>query len=157
MNSHDIRRNPHVATPPSRMHHSLRASVAAIALLSVCAFPLRSAADGPDFRTRPLLAGKASLTEPGFTVRRDLGVANVAPELRIPVELVYSSASSSSGMFGFGWRSPQLESSVRWERGGLTWDAPWGERIRFRPKGERPPKGAVTLEPVEAARKGRMK
>ncbi|MDY5597322.1 MAG: hypothetical protein SPG40_07480, partial [Kiritimatiellia bacterium] len=155
MNSHDIRRNPHVATPPSRMRHCLRASMASLALLSVCVIPLRSAADAPDFRTRPLLAGKASLTEPGFTVRRDLGVLNVAPELRIPVELVYSSANASSGMFGFGWRSPQLESSVRWERGGLTWDAPWGERIRFSPKGERPPKGAVTLEPVEAARKGR--
>ena len=155
MDSQDILRKPHAITPPSRMRHCLRASMASLALLSVCAIPLRSAADAPDFRTRPLLAGKASLTEPGFTVRRDLGVLNVAPELRIPVELVYSSASASSGAFGFGWRSPQLESSVRWERGGLTWDAPWGERIRFRPKGERPPKGAVTLEPVEAARKGR--
>lgn len=156
MNSHYVRRKPYAITPPSRMRHCLRTlSATLIAMLSVCAIPLRSAADALDFRTRPLLAGKASLTEPGFTVRRELGVANLAPELRIPVELVYSSANASSGAFGFGWRSPQLESSVRWERGGLTWDAPWGERIRFRPKGERPPKGAVTLEPVEAARKGR--
>lgn len=106
-------------------------------------------ADSPDFRVRPLLAGKASLTEPGFTVRRDLGVLNIAPELRIPVELVYSSANGSSGMFGFGWCSPQLESSVRWERGGLTWTSPWGEVIRFRPRAGRPPKGAVAIGPVE--------
>lgn len=45
-------------------------------------------ADAPDFRVRPLLAGKASLTGPGFVVRREVGVASFAPELRLPVELV---------------------------------------------------------------------
>ena len=110
MNSHDVRRKPHAITPPSRMRHCLRASMAALSLLSVCAIPLRSAADGPDFRTRPLLAGKASLTGPGFTVRRELGVANLAPELRIPVELVYSSANASFGAFGFGWLMSHTES-----------------------------------------------
>ena len=73
---------------------------------------LSARADAPDFRFRPLLAGKASLTEPGFVVRRELGVAALAPELRIPVELVYESSSVASGAFGFGWRCPQLESSV---------------------------------------------
>ena len=57
-------------------------------------------ADSPDFRHRPQLAGKVSLTVPGFVVRRGLGVANFAPELRLPVELVYDSSSESSGLFG---------------------------------------------------------
>lgn len=50
MNSHDIRRNPHVATPPSRMRPGLHALAATlITLLSVCAFTLRTAAYAPDF------------------------------------------------------------------------------------------------------------
>ncbi len=125
---------------------------AALALL----LPALSArADAPDFRFRPLLAGKASLTEPGFVVRRELGVAALAPELRIPVELVYESSSEASGAFGFGWRSPQLESSVKWEKGGLLWRTPWGERVKFFPKREKTPKDAIKLDPIEDAKKGR--
>ena len=130
----------------------LAAACAALALL----LPALSAhADAPDFRYRPLLAGKASLTEPGFVVRRELGVAALAPELRIPVELVYESSSEASGAFGFGWRCPQLESSVRWEKGGLLWTTPWGERIRFFPKMEKTPKDAIRLDPIEDAKRGR--
>ncbi len=130
----------------------LAPTFAALALL----LPALSArADAPDFRFRPLLAGKASLTEPGFVVRRELGVAALAPELRIPVELVYESSSEASGAFGFGWRCPQLESSVRWEKGGLLWTTPWGERIKFFPKKEKTPKDAIRLDPIEDAKKGR--
>lgn len=111
MNSQDFRTRAYVATPPFHKRLGLHALAATfIALLSVCAFPLRSVADRPDFRTNPLLAGKASLTGPGFTVRRELGVANLAPELRIPVELVYSSANASFGAFGFGWLMSHTES-----------------------------------------------
>ena len=39
----------------------------ALALLQ----PLGASADSPDFRYRPILAGKALLTEPGFVVRRE--------------------------------------------------------------------------------------
>ena len=63
-------------------------------------------ADGPDFCHRPQLAGKASLTSPGFEVTRTLGEVALAPELRLPIELVYDSSSESSGIFGFAWRSP---------------------------------------------------
>ena len=130
----------------------LALACAALALL----IPALSAhADAPDFRFRPLLAGKASLTEPGFVVRRELGVAALAPELRIPVELVYESSSETSGAFGFGWRSPQLESSVKWEKDGLLWTTPWGERIRFFPKREKTPKDAIRLDPIEDAKRGR--
>ncbi len=81
-------------------------------------------ADGPDFRCRPQLAGRASLTEPGFVVQRRLGIANFAPELRLPIELVYVSSSETSGAFGYAWRCPQLESSVKWDRDGLLWTTP---------------------------------
>ena len=125
---------------------------AALALL----LPAASArADAPDFRYRPLLAGKASLTEPGFVVLRELGVANLAPELRLPVELVYESSSERTGLFGFAWRCPQLESSVKWEKDGLLWTTPWGERIRFFPKRDKTPKDAIRLDPIEDAKRGR--
>ena len=130
------------------LRRALFAAVAALALV-----PAR--AESPDFRHRPLLAGKASLTEPGFVVRRELGVANFSPELRLPVELVYESSSERTGLFGFAWRCPQLESSVRWERDGLLWTTPWGERVKFFPKREKTPKDAVKLAPVEVAKRGR--
>ena len=128
-----------------------RAALACAALLP--ALPAR--ADAPDFRYRPLLAGKASLTEPGFVVLRELGVAALAPKLRIPVELVYESSSEASGAFGFGWRCPQLESSVKWEKDGLLWTTPWGECIRFFPKRDKTPKDAIKLDPIENAKRGR--
>ena len=126
------------------------------ALAITTALPLAASAAGrPDFSHRPLLAGKASLTDSGFVVARRLGVANFAPELAIPVELVYRSASESSGAFGYGWSCPQLESSVKWDKDGLLWTAPWGERIKFFPKKSKTPRDAVKIAPVEAAKKGR--
>ena len=127
------------------------ALLAALALLP----PLGANADSPDFRFRPLLAGKALLTEPGFVVRRELGVASLAPELHVPIELVYKSNDESSGAFGFAWRCPQLESSVKWSAGSLLWTTPWGEELRFCPKRQKTPKDAIALEPIEAAKKGR--
>ena len=59
------------------------------------------------FSHQPLLAGKASLTDNGFEVKRTLGTAAFAPELMMPIELVYSSSSENSGVFGYGWSSPQ--------------------------------------------------
>ena len=112
-------------------------------------------ADGPDFCHRPQLAGKASLTVPGFVVRRGLGVANFAPELRLPVELVYDSSSESSGLFGHAWRCPQLESSVRWDKDGLLWTTPWGEQLKFFPKKTgKAAKNAVMIPSVEVAKRG---
>ena len=112
------------------------------------------AAEGVSFAHRPLLAGKASLTSGGFEVSRTLGVAAFAPELQIPVELVYDSSSETSGPFGYAWRSPQLESSVRWEGDGVLWTTPWGERVKFFPKKGKAPKDAVRVGPIEDAKKG---
>lgn len=127
---------------------SLAAAVVGLSLAS------GFAAEGVSFAHRPLLAGKASLASDGFEVSRTLGVAAISPELQIPLELVYDSSSESSGTFGHGWRSPQLENSVRWERDGLLWTTPWGEKVKFFPKKEKTPKDAVALAPIEEAKKG---
>ena len=113
------------------------------------------AAERVDFTHRPLLAGRASLTESGYVERRLLGVARMSPELTIPVELVYDSSSERTGAFGFAWRSPQLESSAAWDRDGMLWTAPWGEKVKFFPKSEKTPRDAVKVEVVEEAKKGR--
>ena len=129
----------------------------AVLASGVCATGAQPAfcADGPAFAFRPLLAGRASLTESGFVETRALGTASFAPELRLPVELVYRSASEASGMFGRGWSCPQLESSAKWEKDGLLWTTPWGERVKFLPKKQKSPKDAVKIAPIEAAKKGR--
>ena len=114
-----------------------------------------SAAESLTFGARPLLAGRASLTADGFVEVRSLGTANFTPELRWPVQLVYDSTSERTGPFGFAWRSPQLESSAAWDRDGVLWTTPWGERIKFRPKSEKLPKEAVKVLLWEDAKKGR--
>ena len=43
------------------------------------------ASEGVSFQFKPLLAGKASLTESGFVEIRALGTASFAPEMRLPV------------------------------------------------------------------------
>ena len=113
------------------------------------------AAERVDFTNRPLLAGRASLTETGYVESRSLGVARLSPELAIPVELVYESSSEKTGAFGFAWRSPQLESSAAWDKDGMLWTSPWGEKVKFFPKSEKAPKDAVKIEVVEEAKKGR--
>ena len=122
-----------------------------VGLLSVTA----SAAEGPSFQSKPLLAGRASLTEDGFVVARSLGTANFTPELAYPVQLAYGSASEKTGIFGYAWRSPQLESSAAWDKDGVLWTTPWGEKIKFHPKKEKLPKDAVKVALYEEAKKGR--
>ncbi|MGN0847461.1 MAG: hypothetical protein ACI4RA_08780 [Kiritimatiellia bacterium] len=125
-------------------------------LLSAVALTAGAArAEGPDFRFRPPLAGRASLAEPGFVLRRGLGVAAFAPELCLPLELVYESSSGASGAFGHAWRCPQLESSVKWEKDGLLWTTPWGERLKFFPRKSKASKVAALFAPADAAKRGR--
>ena len=109
-----------------------------VVCVAVCGFAVVvGAAERLSLEARPLLAGRASLTADGFVEARTLGTANFTPELRGPVQLVYESASEKTGPFGFAWRSPQLESSAVWDRDGVLWTTPWGERIKFRPKKEK--------------------
>jgi len=113
------------------------------------------AAERVDFTHRPLLAGRASLTESGYVESRSFGVARLSPELAMPIELVYESSSEKTGAFGFAWRSPQLESSAAWDKDGMLWTSPWGEKVKFFPKNGKAPKDAVKIEVVEDAKKGR--
>lgn len=108
-----------------------------------------------DFRSKPLSAGKALLSENGFQISRTIGIANFSPELRIPIQLIYNSASEKSGVLGFGWSSPQLESSAYYEKDGVLWTAPWGEKIKFFSKAEKTPKEAVKLELYESQKTGK--
>ena len=135
----------------------MRKFTSMVPALWAAALAVSSAAAGErlNFSHRPLLAGKASLTEAGFVETRALGTASFAPEMRMPVELVYRSASEKSGLFGRGWSCPQLESSVRRDKDGMLWTTPWGERMKFFLKKQKPAKDAVKIAPIEAAKKGR--
>ena len=97
----------------------------------VLATLVAGALENVNFISRPLTAGKASLTENGFILAEILGRANFSPELRLPIQLLYNSTSEKSGIFGFGWRSPQLESSAYYDKDGVLWMTPWGEEINY--------------------------
>ena len=133
------------------MKHIKKIALAFVVMAGLFTF----AAERVDFSNRQLLAGRASLTEAGYVEQRTLGVARMSPELTIPVELVYESSSEKTGAFGFAWRSPQLESSAAWDKDGMLWTSPWGEKVKFFPKNEKTPKDAVKIEVVEEAKKGR--
>ena len=83
------------------------------------------------FAGNPMLAGRASLTENGFVVTRTIGVANFSPEFRIPVQIIYESFSERKGVFGYGCRSPQLESRAYFAKGGVRWTTPWNQQFLF--------------------------
>ena len=120
------------------------------ALLSFSLF-----ADSVNFISKPMSAGKASLVENAYLIYRLLDTANFSPELKLPVQLVYNSSVEKSGLFGFAWRSPQLESTAYYDKDGILWVTPWGERIKFFSKKEKTPKDAIKIELYEQAKKGR--
>ena len=112
-------------------------------------------ADSVNFYSKPMSAGKALLAENGYSISRLLDAANFSPELKLPVQLVYNSSVEKSGLFGFAWRSPQLESTAYYDKDGVLWVTPWGEKIKFFPKKEKTPKDAIKIELYEQAKKGR--
>ena len=120
------------------------------ALLSVSLF-----ADSVNFISKPMSAGKASLAENAYSISRLLDTANFSPELKLPVQLVYNSYIEKSGLFGFAWRSPQLESTAYYDKDGVLWVTPWGEKIKFFSKKEKTPKDAIKIELYEQVKKGR--
>ena len=98
----------------------------AIGLTMAAGSLMGNSAEQLNFRSSPMTAGKASLSENGYIVSRELGGANFSPELRYPVQLIYRSDSADAGLFGTSWRSPQLESSATPEKDGVLWTTPWG-------------------------------
>lgn len=95
------------------------------ALLSFSLF-----ADSVNFLSKPMKAGKASLAENAYFISRLLDAANFSPELKLPVQLVYNSSIEKTGLFGFAWNSPQLESTAYYDKDGVLWVTPWGEKIK---------------------------
>ena len=118
-------------------------------------FSLFLFADPVNFLSKPISAGKASLTENAYSVSRLLDTANFSPELKLPVQIVYLSSVEKSGSSGFAWKSPQLESSAYYDKDGVLWITPWGEQIKFFPKKEELPPDAIKIELYEQAKKGR--
>ena len=111
---------------------------------------------GPvQFLSKPMSAGKALLAENAYSISRLLDTANFSPELKLPVQLVYNSSVEKSGLFGFAWCSPQLESTAYYDKDGVLWVTPWGEKIKFFSKKEKTPKDAIKIELYEQAKKGR--
>lgn len=125
------------------------------AALLACLIGNLSAAESVDFLAKPLTAGKASLTENGYIITQLLGTANFSPDLRFPIQLIYNSASDKTGLFGYAWNCPQLESSAVPERDGVLWTTPWGEKIKFFPKKDNASKDAIKIDLYEEAKKGR--
>ncbi|MDK3160810.1 hypothetical protein QPK87_30260 [Kamptonema cortianum] len=87
-----------------------------------------------DFTQRSLKLGSVELMGQGWSVERGLGRLTTAPEFVMPVQLVYSTQSDRSGLFGYQWHSPQLESRLTpVEEGKLQWKTPWGSHMVFSP------------------------
>ena len=111
-------------------------------------------ANSVNFLSKPMSVGKASLSENAYLISHLLGTANFSPELKLPVQLVYNSSVEKSGLFGFAWSSPQLESTAYYDKDGVLWVTPWGEKIKFFSKKEETPKDAIKIELYEQAKKG---
>ena len=125
-------------------------------LFLCCALWMLAAYAGPvQFLSKPMSAGKALLAENAYSISRLLDTANFSPELKLPVQLVYNSSVEKSGLFGFAWCSPQLESTAYYDKDGVLWVTPWGEKIKFFSKKEKTPKDAIKIELYEQAKKGR--
>ena len=107
---------------------------------AVCVAVSAIAGQDLSFVSHQLVAGRAKIAETGYIEKRSFGTARFSPELTIPVELIYDISSEKTGIFGFAWRSPQLESSAVWDKDGMLWTSPWGEKVKFFPKSEKTPK-----------------
>ena len=124
-------------------------------ILALLAEVATFAAENVNFASRKLLAGRASLVEAGYVEHRSLGIIRLSPELTILIELIYDSSLEKTGIFGFAWHSPQLESSARWDKDGMLWTSPWGEKVKFFLKSVKTPKDAIKIEVIEEAKTGR--
>lgn len=113
----------------------------AVAVVFICFGRAWAGEDGIRWESKPLLAGKASLSRDGsYIVQYALGTLQTSPDLQFPLQLFYDSfsvndtANDLPGLFGHGWRLPQLESRAVPADTGMEWRSPWGETFRFYPK-----------------------
>ena len=87
---------PHIRQRRLRLG-MLKSAATAAAAIAMCHM---ASAERLSFRSSPLSAGRASLTEDGFRVARTLGAANFTPELAYHVEIAYESFSEKTGRGG---------------------------------------------------------
>ena len=104
---------------------NLKSAASAVAAIAMCHMAF---ADNLSFRSSPLMAGRASLTEDGFRLSRSFGTANFTPELSYPIEIAYESFSEKTGIFGFAWHSPLLDAT--WGRDDVLWTTSWSGQKR---------------------------
>ena len=108
-----------------------RSLTSAIFAAAICLCFSADAYEKLNWAQRSLSVGKVDLSSGGYSITRTLAIANFAPELALPIQLVYDSDNSRTGVFGANWFSPQLESRVFPRDDGAEWLAPWGEAISF--------------------------
>ncbi len=82
---------------------------------------------------KPPVQGKALLGGGGWKVEYTLGQVSPSPEFTFPLQLVYLSSRTSTGLFGSQWFCPQLESTLLpFGRGYMAWKTPGNETIYLR-------------------------
>lgn len=84
-----------------------------------------------NLKTKSNWVGNPIITANGFQIVRELGSANFSAGLQYPLQIVYDSATPTSGILGISWRIPQLESSLTCTNNIITWHTPWNEIIKF--------------------------
>lgn len=84
-----------------------------------------------DFKLKSNWSGVPIPTADGFRVIRMLGSANFMEKYPYPLQMVYDTSVTESGLLGTGWRIPQLESSVKQTGGKIIWHTPWEKTIEF--------------------------
>ena len=92
-------------------------------------FPIGAAASPAPWTFNPPTAGRA-LQSGGWMVEYRLGSINASPEFSFPLQLIYLTTRTQEGLFGHGWFSPQLESSlIPVGKGALVWTMPSGGQM----------------------------
>ncbi len=70
------------------------------------------------------------------TVMAGISMKPITPQFPFTIEVGYAPLRHSSGMFGYGWRSPQLESHLMIEKEKIFWITPWLQQLAFRRVGK---------------------
>lgn len=80
------------------------------------------------------------------TVMVGIAMRPITPQFPFTIELGYAPLRRSCGMFGYAWRSPQLESHILIEDDHIFWITPWLQQLAFtRKQGE-----SVSASPWES-------
>ncbi|MDD2708506.1 MAG: hypothetical protein PHV34_10885 [Verrucomicrobiae bacterium] len=86
----------------------------------------RASAEPLSWEATPMKLGLVNVMDQSWGIERVIGVTRAAPEFTMPVQLIWEN-KETCGLFGFQFRSPQLESRLipRTEE-VMEWKTPWG-------------------------------